>query len=259
MKLFCSVFAALCLLFAPPLKQVVPTPTPTPVPVAWPKRIPILMYHYVEYVQDKGDTIRQSLAITPVTFSKQIETLLNAGYTFITARELGEMFDGKRNIPDKPILITFDDGYRDFYTDVYPIIQKYHVKATVYVISGFIGYKNYMNEDQIMVIAASGLVDIGSHTVHHMGLANAPREEIKKELIESKKELETRISTPVVSFAYPDGRYDDMAVQEVSASGYTTAVATKQGIDIGPDNRFALVRIRPGATIGADLLKRVTE
>jgi len=225
----------------------------------WPKKIPILMYHYIEYVQDKGDTIRQSLDISPYTFERQIQTLVNAGYTCITARELGEMFDGKREIPDKPVLLTFDDGYRDFYTDAYPIMKKYQVKGTVYVVSGFIGYRNYMTELQIQTIAHEELVEIGSHTVHHVSLTHAPVEEIQKELLDSKSMLEQLIGLPVVSFAYPNGSFDDSAVKEVSASGFTTAVITKPGIDIDPKDRFKLVRIRPGSNVGEDLLKRINQ
>jgi len=255
MKLFCALFAAFCVV-SHPIPQ---TPQKVETIVSWPKRIPILMYHYVEYVQDKGDTIRRSLDITPYIFERQIETLVNDGYAFITMSEVGEMFDGKRSVPDKPVVLTFDDGYRDFYTDAYPIIKKYHVKATAYIISGFLGYRNYMRDTEIQKVTAEGLVEIGAHTVHHANLKNAPPEEIQKEVRESKTALETLIGSPVVSFAYPNGSYDDRAIKEVAAAGFTTAVGTKLGVELDPKDRFALVRIRPGANIGADLLKRINQ
>jgi len=258
MKLFCVLFAAICVIANRTPSVAVATPTLS-MSVSWPKRIPILMYHYVEYVQDKGDTIRQSLDITPHTFELQIQTLVNAGYTFITASELGEMFDGIREVPAKPILLTFDDGYRDFYTDAYPIIRKYRVKATAYIISGYMGYRNYMTDTEVQTIASEGLVEIGAHTVHHVSLKYAPIEQVQNELSQSKTALETLIGKPVVSFAYPNGSYDDMAIKEVSVSGFTTAVATKPGVDIDPNDRFALVRIRPGGNTGADLLKRINQ
>ena len=225
----------------------------------WPKKIPILMYHYIEYVTDKRDTIRQSLNITPYILEHQIQTLLNAGYTFITARELGEIFDGKLDIPKKPILLTFDDGYRDFYTDAYPIIKKYRVKATAYIISGFIGYRNYMAETQIKTIAQEGLVEIGANTVHHLSFSHAPIHEIQKELRESKTTLETLIGKSVVSFAYPNGSYDEYAMNEVEQSGFTIAMGTRPGITINPQDRFTLSRIRPWSNIGADLLIRISK
>lgn len=234
--------------------------TPTPPPMHWPVRIPILMYHYVEYVEDKGDTIRQSLNITPYTFEKQLQTFVDAGYTFFTAKDIGELFDGKQHIlPQKSVVITFDDGYRDFYTDVYPLLQKYHAKATVYVIAGFVDYKNYMTEAQVKEVAASGLVDVGAHTVHHVGLKYADKKTVKKEVEESKKMLEDMLGVPVISFAYPDGSYDDDVVQMVKNAGFTTAVSTSPGIEQGVENRYALFRLRSGGRIGETLLQYFTQ
>ena len=222
----------------------------------WPVRLPILMYHYVEYVEDKGDTIRQSLNISPYTFDAQIKTLADAEYTFLTAKEVGELFDKKRSrLPEKTVLITFDDGYRDFYTDVFPILKKYNAKATVYMIAGFVGYKNNLTEKQLKEIAASGLVDIGAHTVHHVGLKHVSPDEMEKEVTESKKILEDVINQPVVSFAYPNGEYDDEAITFVRQAGFTTAVTTTPGIENGVENRFSLFRLRSGGRTGEALLQ----
>ncbi len=232
------------------------TPTPTTAPIAWPRRLPIFMYHYVEYVQDKGDTIRQSLDITPYTFEKQIETLVAGGYTFLTAKDIGELFDGNvTTIPEKPIVLTFDDGYRDFYTDAFPILKKHNVKATVYVIAGVVDFRNYMTEKQLQEIAASGLVDVGAHTVHHVSLKNMDAATVEKEVRESKQMLEAITGQSVVSFAYPNGSYDEAAMAAVKAAGFTTAVATKPGIENGPSNQYDLVRLRTGGRSGEQLLQ----
>lgn len=217
-------------------------------------RVPILMYHYVEYVQDKKDTIRQSLDIIPAVFTSQIQTLQQAGYTFMTASELGEVIDGKRQLPAKPILITFDDGHKDFYTDVLPILEKYHVKATSYVISGFLGGSDFMTAQQVQDVAKSGLVDVGAHTVHHLALAKRPLAQVQYELTTSKKAIEDLIHKPVVSFAYPYGSFDAQAIKAVQAAGFTTGVSTVPGIDVNPQNRFFLYRLRPGNRTGQVLL-----
>lgn len=224
----------------------------------WPKKVPILMYHYVEYVQDKNDTIRQSLAISPSTFEKQMETLVNGGYTFLTASELGTIFNGEKALPNRSILITFDDGYRDFYTDVYPILKKYSIKATVYMIAGDIGYKNYMTEKQLQNIASEGLVEIGAHTIHHVNLQTATEPVMKNELVEGRNIIEEVIDKPVISFAYPDGQFSELSEQKVKEAGYTTAMTTKPGIMITSNlDRYALSRIRTGNATGTDLLKRI--
>lgn len=222
-------------------------------------RVPILMYHYVEYVRDKKDTIRQLLDIVPAIFIEQIQTLQQAGYTFMTAAELGEVIDGTRQLPPKPILLTFDDGHRDFYTDVLPILEKYHVKATSYVISGFLGGSDFMTPEQVQEVAKSGLVDVGAHTVHHIALAKKPLATVQYELTTSKLAIEALIHKKVVSFAYPYGSFDKQAIQAVEAAGFTTAVSTVPGIDVNQQNRYFLYRLRPGTRTGKVLLNWLSQ
>lgn len=217
-------------------------------------RIPILMYHYIEVVQDKHDTLRVALNILPSTLESQIETLKNAGYTFMTAKDLGEVLNGHVPLPNKPVLLTFDDGHRDFYTDVFPIIQKYEIKVTNYVIPGFIGGSDFMTDDQVLQIAKSGLVDVGAHTVHHIALKGASLETDQYEIGESKKILEKLIHKPVVSFAYPYGSFDLQAAKVVQEEGFLTAVSTIPGDEVSQSNRYFLYRIRPGDRTGQRLL-----
>lgn len=208
--------------------------------------VPILIYHYIEYVQDERDTIRKALNIMPFTFIKQIETLKNAGYTFITASELIDILDGKIKQPQKPVLISFDDGYRDFYTDVFPILKKYNVKAVAYIVSGFLDKPNYMFTWQLQEIAKSGLVEIGGHTVNHASLEGFDYQFVKYEVEESKKELEKLINTPIVSFAYPNGSFDNQAIKIVKEAGFKSGVTTIHGYEINQNNKFSLYRIHPG-------------
>ena len=220
-------------------------------------RVPILMYHYVEYVKDKGDKIRISLNIIPAVFEQQVITLQQAGYTFMTAKDLADALDGKRQMPDQPVLLTFDDGYRDFYTDVYPILQAYNVKATSYIIPGFLNQPNFMTDAQVQEIASKSadLIDIGAHTVHHVWLKGLPYITAQKEINDSKTMLEQLTGHSVVSFAYPYGALDKQAVALVADAGFTTAVSTIPGINASQINRFFLYRIRPGARTGASLLQ----
>jgi len=217
-------------------------------------RVPILMYHYVEYVKDKGDTIRQSLSLGPHTFEDEVKTLTDAGYTFMTNAELADALSGKIPLPTKPIVLTFDDGYRDFYTDVYPILKKYHAKATAYIISGFLGYPNNMSSSQVAEIAHGGLVEIGAHTVHHAWLKGLPGKSLTCEVDQSKKTLELLTGKPVVSFAYPYGVFDVQAIQALAAAGFTSAVSTVPGIDQYQTHRYFLYRLRPGGRVGKSLL-----
>lgn len=216
--------------------------------------VPILMYHYVEYVKDKGDTIRQSLDTTPYTLEQEILTLKDAGYTFMTNRELTDVLDGTAHLPNKPVVLTFDDGYRDFYTDAYPILKKYNVKATEYLIAGWTGYRNNMTEEQIKEIAGDGLVEFGAHTVDHAWLKGLPLKTLQYEVAESKNMLEDLLGKPVVSFAYPYGAFDLAAINAVAQAGFTSAVTTVPGIDQPQVHRYFLYRLRPGGRTGDALL-----
>lgn len=230
---------------------VSPTPTFTPLKLVL---APVLVYHYVEYVKDEKDTIRKSLNTPPYLFIKQVETLRNAGYTFITASELMNILDGKIDLPQKPVLITFDDGYRDFYTDAFPILKKYNIKATVYIVSGFLDKPNYIFTWQLKEIARSGLVEIGAHTVHHYSLKGLDPLTAKYEIEESKITLEKLIGTSVVSFAYPDGSFDDQAIKIAREAGFKSAVTTMHGFATTPENKYSIYRIHPGNKIDNYLL-----
>lgn len=221
--------------------------------------VPILIYHYVEYVQDQQDTIRKSLNIIPYTFIKQVETLRNAGYTFVTASELIDILDGKIRLPQRPVAITFDDGYRDFYTDVFPILKKYNVKVTAYIVSGFLDKPNYMFTPQLKEVARSGLVEIGAHTVHHYSLRGLNPQVAKYEIEESKKELEKLLGIPIVSFAYPDGSFDDQAIKLVKEAGFKSAVTAIHGFEINRENKYSIYRIHPGNKIGDSLLNSLEQ
>lgn len=233
-----------------PIKTVLPTAN---------IHVPILVYHYVEFVKDQKDRTRKSLDIIPPVFEEQLRTLVNAGYNFITASELGQYLDGIRLLPKRPIVLTFDDGYEDFYTDVFPLLQKYHVKGTAYIISGAINKPNYMTLDQLKTVAKSGLVEIGAHTIHHPNLDSIPFNEAKVEIEESKKSLERELGITVVSFAYPYGKYNMQISDIVRDAGFTTAVTTKGGVIVNQENRLTLLRIHPGISVGSSLLEEISQ
>jgi peptidoglycan/xylan/chitin deacetylase (PgdA/CDA1 family) len=218
-------------------------------------RVPILLYHYVEYVKDHRDLIRKSLDTRPDIFEAQVKTLQDAGYTFLTVSELSGILDARQEMPEKPVALTFDDGYLDFYTDVFPILSVYRVKATAYISPGLLNGENYMNDRHIQEIAESGLVEIGAHTVHHVPLAGAPSELVEQEVYGSKQQLEQRFGLTVTSFAYPYGSFDGQAVRVVKEAGFTTSVSTVEGTELHQTNRLFLYRIRAGNLVGEGLIR----
>jgi peptidoglycan/xylan/chitin deacetylase (PgdA/CDA1 family) len=228
--------------------------TPAPKPLDHSIRVPILMYHYVEYVQDKNDKFREDLNINPDVFEQQVKTLVRSGYTFMTAKELGDVLNGKTKLPKKPVLLTFDDGHWDLATDVLPILEKYHAKATAYIIPGFIGQSDFMSPDQLKEVINSGLIDVGAHTVDHIALKDNLYPIVKYEIEHSKTMLEKTYNLNVVSFAYPYGSFDLQAINAAEKAGFTTAVSTIPGIEQNQQNKFFLYRLRPGYRTGQELL-----
>jgi peptidoglycan/xylan/chitin deacetylase (PgdA/CDA1 family) len=218
-------------------------------------KVPIFIYHYVEFVKDHRDTIRKSLDTEPHIFEAQVRTVSEAGYTFLTAGELADIIDTKLDLPEKSVILTFDDGYRDFYTDVFPVLKKFRAKATVYVIPSFLDTENYLTSRQIAEMLGSGLVEVGAHTVHHVQLKGKPEPLVSYEISESRRMLEERFGIRVISFAYPFGSFDRQTVDLVRDSGFRTAVTTVEGIDAGVANRFFLYRVRAGTLTGDPLLR----
>lgn len=221
--------------------------------------LPILLYHYVEFNKDPKDTIRMGLTVRRDYFEKQIQGLLKEGYTFLTVAEAGEIMDGKRVMPEKPVVLTFDDGYRDFYTDVFPILEFYKIKATLFVVSGFVGRPNNITDPMLREIVSSNLVEIGGHTVNHLALTSLPLEREKKEIVNDKKYLEEKYGIKMVSFAYPYGIFNKETEDLVKEAGYLQAVSVAKGEKQSSENRFYLYRIRPGASTGLYLEKMLSE
>jgi len=234
-----------------PTKNTFPETSATPFPTSY--KIPILIYHYVEKVQDPKDTIRQKMDIQPVVFEKQLMTLKENGYETLFMKEVAEVLEGKKPSPEKPVALTFDDGYKDFYTDVLPLLKKYNMRATVYLIYSFLDKPNYLSKNDVQEILSSNLVEIGSHTMTHQNLTKT--KEAQKEIEVSKKEIESLTSTPVVSFAYPFGAHDKKSEDFVKGAGYTNSVTVQEELVTAQSNPFILPRIRPGSRSGEDLLK----
>jgi len=220
-------------------------------------KIPILMYHYVENVTDERDFIRESLNIPPHIFEAQITTLKNAGYIFITPQEIPKILQQKQNTDKKYVIISFDDGYEDFYTDAFPIIKKHNVKAINYIVYNYIGQLNYMESDQIKEIIKSKLVEIGSHTVNHAYLKDIDQNMAFAEILNSKDMLEKTFGVEVKSFAYPYGVYDTTVKKLVIKAGYTTAVTVETGNTVSQKTIFEVPRVRPGHLVGENLLRAI--
>ncbi len=216
-----------------------PASQPTPV-----LRVPILMYHYVRVNPNPVDRIGAGLSVNPDLFARQMAYLADAGYTPVTLADVYAAWTAGQPLPPKPVVLTFDDGYRDFYTAAYPVLKGRGFKATVYVIVDFLDRPAYLTWDMLANLLAEGLVTVGSHTLTHVDLSTAPAERVRREIFESKQRLEGRLGIPVTDFSYPSGRYNGAVVGLVDAAGYRTAVTTRPGNILRLEERLTLPRVR---------------
>ncbi len=166
-------------------------------------KVPTLMYHAVS--DDLWGIA--SLFVRPAELEKQLQYLIENGYTPIHFEDLGRV-----DTIEKPILLTFDDGYQDNYTELFPLLKKYNVKATVFMIMGSVGQEHYLTREQIIEMDQSGLVSFQSHTMTHEFLSTRTAEQLEEELYQSKLELARIIGKESFVLCYPTGKYSEQSL-----------------------------------------------
>lgn len=234
--------------------------TATPSPRAeFSSNVPVLMYHYIRIVENpEEDKLGFNLSVTPENFDQQMKYIHDNGYNTITPDELYNSLKTEQPLPPKSILITFDDGYIDFYLEAFPVLKKYNLKATAYIVTGFLNddQNRYLTWNQVKELDQSGLVTIAAHTLHHSNVATS--QNAQKEISESKIILEKFLGHPVTSFAYPGGTFNDTAATYVAQAKYNTAFTTQLGTTMKLSNQYTLPRIRiSGYAILADFAKKL--
>ncbi|MBL7196506.1 MAG: polysaccharide deacetylase family protein [Candidatus Omnitrophica bacterium] len=203
---------------------------------------PVLMYHYIV---DTDLAKKDKRIVTPQTFEQQMHFLKVNDYNVISLEEFAKFLKHKKRIPRNTVVLTFDDGYLDNYENAYPILKKYDLKATMFVIVDSLSNPNFMTKEQIKEMSNSGLITIGSHTLGERHLPSiADEDELKKEIYDSKKKLEAILNKPVNCFSYPIGGFNKKIRQMVIDAGYTVAVSTSPGLCYSNDDPFAIKRVR---------------
>jgi peptidoglycan/xylan/chitin deacetylase (PgdA/CDA1 family) len=206
-------------------------------------RVPILMYHYIRVNPDPRDTLGFNLSVTPSDFAAQMDWLASNGYHPIAFRDLRAYLGGTGSLPSRPVILTFDDGYADFYTTALPVLIRHDFKAVAYVVSGFIGRPGYMNAAQVRE-ADHADIEIGSHTVDHADLTRQSMDGLRFEVTNSRHSLEQLLQHDVLSFCYPSGQVNPMVMAAVQEAGYWNATTTRLGLVRSMDGRFLWGRLR---------------
>lgn len=190
-----------------------------------PEGVSVLMYHMI------GDEQGNAAVMTEANLRIQMNYLRDHGYHPITMQELYDYVTKGAPLPEKPVCITFDDGYLDSYTIVYPLMKEYGFPWTLFLITDDVGKPyNRMTWDQLKEMANSHAVTIASHTLSHPKLHNlATRAEKEKEIVEANKALKYQLGIDNVWLAYPYGDYDDEVIDICKKAGIKMAVTTDAG------------------------------
>lgn len=240
---------------------LVPTPVVNPVPsiIIGEKafHVPILLYHYVSRNENTKDTVRTGLSTPPEVFDAQLALLSQHGFTTISMDELAAAFYGTAVLPKKPIILTFDDGYEDFYTNAAPLLKKYNMKGMSFIPTGLMGGGNYMTWREIEELSRTPNVVFGAHSVHHYVLPKMADDVLKSEVLESKEVLERHVGYPVNWFCYPYGSFDGRVVNAVKKAGFIGSIATLTGVWQYQSRFFYIPRLRTGIRTGEEFLSLI--
>lgn len=192
-------------------------------------KVPILIYHHIGPLHATATKNLKAFSVDTKMFEKHLTYLQSKGYAAISYGQLDDYLLYGAKLPAKPVIISFDDGWENQYTYALPLLLKYGFTATFFIPTEIIGHRHLLSWAEIKELDRAGMV-IGSHTETHPFLNKIPDEQLKKEVMESKKILEDGLGKPVYDFAYPYGKYDDRVIQVAEAAGYRTARTTDSGI-----------------------------
>ena len=208
-------------------------------------RIPILMYHYISDPPWGADDVRRDLSLPGPDFEQQLRYLVNQGYHSISLEDLVHHIQQGAPLPEKPIVLTFDDGYKDAFTVAFPLLMKYGLTGTFFIFTKPINEENrdYLSWQEVELMSTAGM-EIGCHSYSHPDLTVQSDKVVKAEVSDTRVEIEAHIHRPVHAFCYPSGAYDSRIIQAVEDAGYWAAVTTKQGIEHSSSDRLVLRRIR---------------
>lgn len=228
--------------------------------------IQILMYH--QFVEKKSDGGKIELFITRKALEIQFILLKILGYKTITFKELLNIgLENRRK--KKYIILTVDDGYKDNYDILYPILKKFNMKAVIYLTTGVsynkwtvdsVGEKKFylLNKEEIKELHKSNLIEFGGHTLTHPSMLELSDENLKKEVEENKKFIEEIIGDKLVSFAYPYGHNSKRIQNIVKKAGYIFAVSTDTGTGYIDENLFDIRRTAIDKTSIFDFLRKIS-
>ena len=215
--------------------------------------VPVLMYHVIAAPPSSAQL--QELFVDPKTFDQQMEALRKQGYAGVSLNQVYDAWFRGGKLPEKPVVVSFDDGYRSQYVYARPELRKLGWPGVLSAISGRIGQPNAELSNQMVQTMINDGWELDSHTINHVDVSQASGAQLTSEVAGSRKMLQQRFHQPVNFFCYPSGRYDDQAIQAVRDAGYLGATTTDEGL-ASKNEMYTLKRVRVDGSDGVSGLLR---
>lgn len=220
-----------------PSAPTLPTVPPTP------SSLPILVYHHIRDTKPyPKSTWSWKMSVSPSIFSRQMQWIIDHGYTTIDLDTAAEILQGKRAGPTKPLVITFDDNNRSQYDIAFPTLRDLGLSATFYFVTNRLQNKSFILEDEVREMAQAGM-SIQSHTITHATMTALSLKKLDAELLESRETLEAITGKPVRHVAYPSTAQNTTVREHAKNAGYTTGTIMDPRNATAKDDLFKLPRI----------------
>lgn len=199
--------------------------------------IPVLSYHQI------NDMDCNAMTVPVAEFERQMAYLHDTGWHTITPDQLTDYMNKGTPLPPRPVLITFDDGYRDNYENAFPILQRYNMTATIFLVSDFMGrFDKYLTWPQVQEMSEAGIY-MGSHTLSHFQLTDLSDEELHQQLEGGKLAVEWKTLQFAEYLAYPCGSYNDKIIEACRQCGYKGGFTVNYNLVHAGDNPWLLSRV----------------
>lgn len=190
-------------------------------------KVPTLTYHHVRELQPEDPPTLRNISCPPGLFAAHLRLLRERGLESVTFLDLQAFLEGRAKLPERPVILTFDDGYDDHW-GAFQELERQGMKGVFFVVTSTLDAPGRLSREQVKAMAARGM-EIGSHSVSHVDLRGLRRKRQREEIEGSKRALEELLGRPVVSFCYPGGASSALTSSVLAEAGYWFARTTERG------------------------------
>jgi peptidoglycan/xylan/chitin deacetylase (PgdA/CDA1 family) len=253
----------------PFVSLILPTPTPAVSPLGSmfaptpdgdirTVRVPILMYHYLSTPPADANIYRRDLSVAPELFAQHLERIQLEGYTTTSLYDLLLHLTQGAALPPHPVILTFDDGYRDNYEYAFPLLVKHRMQATFFVVTDFIDEQRseYLTWDMVREMYSAGM-SIESHGRNHASLQDRDDDYLIWQALGSLETIQFELGVRPHFVSYPAGEYDQRTIDIFRSAHFWAGLTTKQGATHTGDDLFQLHRVRVRGSTTPDELARL--